>query len=270
MVVIVFTVGAAVKPAANSLPEDTKEPEPTPPTTEAVQQEPYPFNLMSLDWSGEELEGWTRYEVPEDYADHGGYFPECMQQFTYIICKQNGVDYALVLAIIETESGYRWDATSSEGSTGYMQVLAKWHEERMHRLNVDNVENPYFNIMVGVDYLAELQERFDTEAEVLTAYNYGVTGAYQHVWNKGLTDTEYSREVQQAKERIERRMRGGLRGKEHGRSRKNASGHIITTPEVVAEDGSRRKGSGTAEDKATMQSAVPGAGIRHGRRGNSW
>lgn len=73
MVVIVFTVGAAVKPAANSLPEDTKEPEPTPPTTEAVQQEPYPFNLMSLDWSGEELEGWTRYEVPEDYADHGGF-----------------------------------------------------------------------------------------------------------------------------------------------------------------------------------------------------
>lgn len=33
MVVIVFTVGAAVKPAANSLPEDTKEPEPTQPTT---------------------------------------------------------------------------------------------------------------------------------------------------------------------------------------------------------------------------------------------
>ncbi len=55
MVVIVFTVGAAVKPAANSLPEDTKEPEPTQPTTEAVQQEPYPFNLMSLDWSGEEV-----------------------------------------------------------------------------------------------------------------------------------------------------------------------------------------------------------------------
>ena len=185
MVVIVFTVGAAVKPAANSLPENTKEPEPTPPTTEAVQQEPYPFNLMSLDWSGEELEGWTRYEVPEDYADNGGYLPECMQQYTYIICKQYGVEY-----------------------TGYMQVLPKWHKERMHRLNVDNVENPYFNVLVGVDYLAELQERFDTEAEVLTAYNYGVAGAYEHVWNKGLTETKYSREVQQAKERIERRMRG--------------------------------------------------------------
>lgn len=209
-VVCVAVVGAAVKPTASTLPKNTPEPvqttQPTGSTTEEAEE--YPFNLMSFDWDGEELEDWTRYEVPEDYADHGGYFPECMQQFTYIICKQNGVDYALVLAIIETESGYRWDATSSGGSTGYMQVLAKWHEERMHRLNVDNVENPYFNIMVGVDYLAELQERFDTEAEVLTAYNYGVTGAYQHVWNKGLTDTEYSREVQQAKERIERRMRG--------------------------------------------------------------
>lgn len=102
----------------------------------------------------------------------------------------------------------RWDASCKEGSTGYMQVLPKWHKERMRRLNVDNVENPYFNVLVGVDYLAELQERFDTEAEVLTAYNYGVTGAYEHVWNKGLTETEYSREVQQAKERIERRMRG--------------------------------------------------------------
>lgn len=209
-VVCVAVVGAAVKPTASTLPKNTPEPVQNAQTTENTTEEAetYPFNLMSFDWDGEALDGWTRYEVPEDYADNGGYFPECMQQFTYIICKQNGVDYALVLAIIETESGYRWDAASSEGSTGYMQVLAKWHEERMHRLNVDNVENPYFNIMVGVDYLAELQERFDTEAEVLTAYNYGVAGAYEYVWNKGLTETEYSREVQQAKERIERRMRG--------------------------------------------------------------
>ena len=147
-------------------------------------------------------------DITSEDVSTNAVMPDDKQGKADLICKQNGVDYALVLAIIETESGYRWDATSSEGSTGYMQVLAKWHEDRMHRLNVDNVENPYFNIMVGVDYLAELQERFGTEAEVLTAYNYGVTGAYQHVWNKGLTDTEYSREVQQAKERIERRMRG--------------------------------------------------------------
>lgn len=67
--------------------------------------------------------------------------------------------------------------------------------------------------MVGVDYLAELQERFGTETEVLTAYNYGVTGAYQHVWNKGLTETEYSREVLEAKQRIEKKLGGAGNGK---------------------------------------------------------
>lgn len=209
-VACVAVVGAAVKPTASTLPKNTPEPvQTTQPTESAAEEaEANPFNLMSFDWDGEALDGWTRYEVPEDYADNGGYLPECMQQYTYIICKQYGVEYTLVLAIIEIESGYRWDASCKEGSTGYMQVLPKWHKERMRRLNVDNVENPYFNVLVGVDYLAELQERFDTEAEVLTAYNYGIAGAYEHVWNKGLTETEYSREVQQAKERIERRMRG--------------------------------------------------------------
>lgn len=180
----------------------------TAPTTQAAEEIPYPFNLMSHDWGSEDVAGWVPYKIPAEFERTGGELPECMQKFTYIICNQNGVDYALVLAMIEVESGYKWDAESPEGSKGYMQVNVKWHEDRMNRLNVNNVKNPYFNIMVGVDYLAELQGRFDTEAEVLTAYNYGVTGAYEYVWNKGLTETEYSKAVQQAKERIEKQLGG--------------------------------------------------------------
>lgn len=126
-VVCVAVVGAAVKPTASTLPKNTPEPvqttQPTGSTTE--EAEAYPFNLMSFDWDGEALDGWTRYEVPEDYADNGGYLPECMQQYTYIICKQYGVEYTLVLAIIEIESGYRWDASCKEGSTGYNQTDRK-------------------------------------------------------------------------------------------------------------------------------------------------
>lgn len=183
------------------LQQETKE------TTQAAEIQ-YPFNLMSHDWGGEDVAGWVPYQIPAEFERMGGELPECMQQFIYIICNQNGVDYALVLAMIEVESGYKWDADSTEGSKGYMQVNVKWHKDRMDRLNVDNVQNPYFNIMVGVDYLAELQGRFDTEAEVLTAYNYGVTGAYKYVWNKGLTETEYSRTVQQVKSRIEAQLGG--------------------------------------------------------------
>ena len=215
--VVVLVAVAAVKLSAMDKQETTKSPiyetqvseTESEPTTEAeAEQIPYPFNLMSHDWGGEELEGWEPYQIPAEYEKTGGYLPECMQQFTYIICQQNGIDYALALAIMEVESGYKWDAYCSEGSQGYMQVNVKWHEDRMNRLNVDNVENPYFNVMVAVDYLAELQGRFDTEAEVLTAYNYGVTGAYMHVWKKGLTETEYAKEVQQEKKRTESEMGG--------------------------------------------------------------
>lgn len=92
-IVCVAVVGAAVKPTANTLPKNTPEPvqttQPTESTTE--EAEAHPFNLMSFDWDGEALDGWTRYEVPEDYADNGGYLPECMQQYTYIICKENAI-----------------------------------------------------------------------------------------------------------------------------------------------------------------------------------
>lgn len=215
--VIILVAVAAVKLSAMDKQETAKSPiyetqvmetESEQTTETAAEQIPYPFNLMSHDWGGEELEGWEPYQIPAEYEKTGGYLPECMQKFTYIICQQNGIDYALALAIMEVESGYKWDAYCSEGSKGYMQVNVKWHEDRMDKLNVDNVENPYFNIMVAVDYLAELQGRFDTEAEVLTAYNYGVTGAYKHVWNKGLTETEYSKAVQQAKQRIEKQLGG--------------------------------------------------------------
>lgn len=217
LVILAVVTTAAVKLSAEDKPQPESKSSQTAQTiivpqetaaAETVEEIPYPFNLMSHDWGGEELEGWEPYQIPTEYEKTGGYLPECMQQFTYIICQQNGVDYALALAIMEVESGYKWDAYCSEGSQGYMQVNVKWHEDRMDKLNVDNVENPYFNIMVAVDYLAELQGRFDTEAEVLTAYNYGVTGAYKHVWNKGLTETEYSKAVQQAKQRIEKQLGG--------------------------------------------------------------
>lgn len=217
LVILAVVTTAAVKLSAEDKPQPESKSSQTAQTiivpqetatTETVEEIAYPFNLMSHDWGADDVAGWKPYQIPAEYEKAGGYLPECMQQFTYIICQQNGVDYALVLAIIEVESGYKWDAYSKEGSQGYMQVNVKWHEDRMERLNVDNVENPYFNIMVAVDYLAELQGRFDTEAEMLTAYNYGVSGAYKHVWNKGLTETEYSKAVQQAKQRIEKQLGG--------------------------------------------------------------
>ena len=101
------------------------------------------FDAMSADRGGEE-DGFTLYEIPEEYNRTGGYFPEKMQVYTYCVCKQYGVRYDLVIALIEKESGYRFDKVGDDGhSIGYMQIYEECHRDRMERLNVTDLTNPY-------------------------------------------------------------------------------------------------------------------------------
>ena len=72
------------------------------------------FDTMSADWGGEE-DGFVFYEIPEEYSRTGGYFPEKMQVYTYCVCKQYGVRYDLVVALIEKESGYKFDKVGDDG-----------------------------------------------------------------------------------------------------------------------------------------------------------
>lgn len=70
----------------------------------------YPYNTMSADWGSEVYEdGFRYYEIPQEHKDAGGCFPEIVQVYLWCECKEYGVDYYTVLAIIERESGYHWD-----------------------------------------------------------------------------------------------------------------------------------------------------------------
>ena len=44
-----------------------------------------------------------------EYKDAGGCFPEIVQVYLWCECKEYGVDYYTVVALIERESGYHWD-----------------------------------------------------------------------------------------------------------------------------------------------------------------
>lgn len=164
------------------------------------------FDTMSADWGGEE-DGFVLYEIPEEYSRTGGYFPEKMQVYTYCVCKQYGVRYDLVVALIEKESGYKFDKVGDDGhSIGYMQIYEECHRDRMERLNVTDLMNPYQNVLVGIDYLSELIERYGTIQDALAAYNYGEQGAKQHLWKNGIYVYEYNQTIMSRMKEIEEEL----------------------------------------------------------------
>lgn len=163
----------------------------------------YPFNTMSADWGAEDVEGFTLYEIPEEYRRTGGALPEVVQVYTYCLCRENGVDFATVLAMIEVESGYKWNAESGV-AYGYLQIVPEYHAERMERLHVGDILNPYGNIRTGIDYMKELLDKYGgSYGKALTAYHYGPTGAQREFFSKGAENSSYSERVAEIAERIE-------------------------------------------------------------------
>ena len=154
-----------------------------------------PFNQMSTDWSGNDLNGWWRYTIPDEYSRTGGYLPDLVQVFTFCLCKGNNIRYSLVLALIEAESGYHYDAVSAANDIGYMQVNYKWHMDKMEGMKEKALYNPYVNIRIGIEYLSELQEIFSTEAGMLTGYKYGPGGAMSRCFNDRTITSPYAEQI---------------------------------------------------------------------------
>lgn len=143
------------------------------------------------------------YEVPE------GEFPEVYQKYTFEICEKYGVPYEIVFSIIQRESRFDRYAIGDDGeSFGYMQVMQKWHEDRMIRLDVEDLSNPEGNILVGVDYLSELLGKYPEMNRALMAYNCGPTTANE-LWNQGIYHTKYTKEVMEEAEAIRNEIAGG-------------------------------------------------------------
>lgn len=114
------------------------------------------------------------------------------------VCVEYDVDIELVLAIIQKESEYKADAISADGlAYGLMQIVTVCHKDRMNRLEVSDILNPYQNVEVGIDILAELLSKYDTNY-ALMCYNMGEGRAVKC----GKTETAYTREIMQIKESI--------------------------------------------------------------------
>jgi soluble lytic murein transglycosylase-like protein len=113
-------------------------------------------------------------ESKEDVGDdnHSSYIKDSNQYDSLIseFSKKYQVDFALIKAIIRTESGFNPFAVSRKGAKGLMQLMP----ETALRMNVSNIYNPKENIEGGVRYFKYLLSLFDNDLRLsLAAYNAG-------------------------------------------------------------------------------------------------
>lgn len=137
----------------------------------------------------------TYYDVP---------LTEDLQDIIIDISEKRGVDPALVLAVIEKESGYDPAAAGDNGrSQGLMQIWRSAHEKRMEKLGVVNLYDPKDNILVGIDILDEKLDKYEDTEKALIAYNAGDAGAKKHYFSKGIYSNGYSQAVLKIAEEIQ-------------------------------------------------------------------
>lgn len=97
--------------------------------------------------------------LTESYLEYEQY-RDSIEGITEEVGELYSVSPELLQAIIEKES--RGIATAKNSDCcGLMQVSTRWHADRMKRLGVKDIYDPFGNVLVGCDYLAELCERGD-------------------------------------------------------------------------------------------------------------
>lgn len=175
-----------------------------------IKESRYPDSgnpFLFENWNNEDLEGFILYTIPKEYEEKGD-FPESIQKYTYCLCKKYDISYSLVLAVIERESGYRYDCIGDSGkSKGYMQIYEAAHVDRMEKIGCTDLLNPYQNITVGIDYLSELINKYGTIQDALAAYNYGEAGAKRNLWSKGIYLYGYNETILKRMKEIEEEMK---------------------------------------------------------------
>ncbi|MGH7144623.1 MAG: lytic transglycosylase domain-containing protein [Planctomycetota bacterium] len=108
------------------------------------------------------------------------------------------VDRALILAVVENESGGDAHARSSAGALGLMQLLPATADElaRRHHLSAD-LYDPAANMALGSAYLRELGDRFRNQPDlVIAAYHAGPSRV--EGWQRAHPDRSISQLIDQS------------------------------------------------------------------------
>lgn len=99
-----------------------------------------------------------------------------------------GLDPMLILAVIAVESRFNPVAASEQGAVGLMQVVPRFHMEKIAALGVSSVLVPDANIALGARILKDAIRRGGSDAAGLQLYNGAVDDETQAYANRVLTE----------------------------------------------------------------------------------
>lgn len=109
------------------------------------------------------------------------------------------LDPLLILAVMAIESGFNPIAESPMGAQGLMQVIPRFHQDKLEKLSADSLLDPVVNIQVGALVLKESIRRAGSLEDGLQQYAGAVSD------DEGL----YAAKVLAEKQRIEVAARRG-------------------------------------------------------------
>ncbi|MDQ8038865.1 MAG: transglycosylase SLT domain-containing protein [Rickettsiella sp.] len=105
-------------------------------------------------------------------------FPMAYRSSVLSVARKTHLNSAWIWAIMRQESAFMWNAKSSAGALGLMQIMPATGKNLAKQLNLHtiNLLNSELNIRLGTTYLKHLLKVFDGNAVLATAaYNVGPT-----------------------------------------------------------------------------------------------
>lgn len=89
------------------------------------------------------------------------------------ICEQYypDVDPYIAMAVMQCESNYNPNIMSKAGAVGLMQVIPKYHLRRAEKYGLNDIWDPYTNIICGIDLLSDLYYSYGSWERGLLGYN---------------------------------------------------------------------------------------------------
>lgn len=117
-----------------------------------------------------------------------------LQEFIFCLCDAYRVDFTLVMAVIQQESGFQSNIVSVTNDYGLMQINQMNHRQLTELLGITDYLDPKQNAHAGVFTLRRLFEKYQDTSMVLMAYSMGESAA-RRLWDEGIYHTEYTDDV---------------------------------------------------------------------------